>query len=129
MAYGYQQCDENGDEVFNSTVPVLSLIKIDEITITLYKDSSFGATTYDYSLPGVSSQADLDDNYIVQQVSNEGFSFLIDNSAFSVTYVSTGLIRFNGAGGCTTIFGAPGPCTSLDYQTKTYKIYTMGQTL
>jgi len=129
MAYGYQQYDSNGDEIVNSSTPVLTIVKYDTITITLYKNAAFGNTTYNYSLPGVTSQADLDDNYIIEEAGGGGFSLFVTNSSYGITFVSNGVIQFNGSGGCSDIFGNPGQCTALDVQTKTYNIYTIGETV
>jgi len=132
MAYGYQTFDANGDEIINTTTAVQTFIKYDSLTVTLFRSSTFGPTYLDYSLPGVSSQQDLDDNYIVQ-VTNAGnwnvFAAGSYNSHFPITYQAPGVIRFSGGGSCTDFFGNPAPCTAVHQDSFNYDIYVKGQTL
>lgn len=136
MAYGFQQLDSSGNVIIDTSTTVQTLIKIDSITVTLYRDSSFGATYFDYNLPGVSSQADLDDNYIIAQT-NAGewnlFSAGGPSSSFGRTYISSGVMRFVGGGPCYTLglFGASTgrACTALDVVAETFDIFVIGKTI
>lgn len=132
MAYGYQTFDTNGDEIIDTSTSVETLIKYDSIVVSLYRNASFGATYLDYNLPGVSSQSDLENNYILQ-VTNAGswntFTAGTYGQSFPTTYQSAGVIRFSGGGGCTGLFGAPAACTAVDIDSYSYDIYVKGQVL
>jgi hypothetical protein len=136
MAYGFQQLDSSGNIIIDTSTAVQTLIKIDSITVTLYKNASFGATTFDYSLPGVSSQTDLDDNYVFAQTNAGEWNLFTaggPSSSFGRTYVSSGIMRFSGGGACYTlgVFGGSTAraCTNLDIVAENYDIYVIGKTI
>ena len=136
MAYGFQQLDSSGNIIIDTSTAVQTLIKIDSITVTLYRDSSFGATYFDYSLPGVSSQADLDDNYMFAQTNAGEWNVMSaggPSSSFGRTYISSGVMRFVGGGACYTlgVFGGSTAraCTNLDIDVENYDIYVIGKTI
>jgi len=132
MAYGYQTFDTNGDEIIDTSTAVETLIKYDSIAVTLYRDGTFGPTTFDYDLPGVSSQQNLEDDYIIQVTNAGSWNVFVAGSygqGFPVTYQSPGVIRFTGGGPCFTFFGQTTACTAFNTDYYTYDIYVKGQTL
>jgi hypothetical protein len=129
MAYGFQQLDSAGNVVVDSSAPVQTIMLIEAgLSITLYP-SGYGTNTYDYSLTGVTSQTDLDDNYVLSRTDAGGWNAFSEQNTHSVTYVSAGTIRFQWAGTCQTIFGDPRACTSSDAVTNTFDIHAIGKTL
>ncbi len=131
MSYGFQQFDEYGETIIDTSQIVNSLIKIDTVSITLQPGSASGSTypsSIQYSLPGVTSQQDLDDNYIIQEIP-AGFSLFDNGGSFAKAYVSAGVISFTNNSGCYTIFGDPRPCSFLDARTETYNVYVVGKAL
>ena len=129
--YGYEQYDSSNNLVLDSGTPVATLIKIDNISFYLAPTSSTATPGpyYNYALPGVTSQADLDNNYIFNRISDTGFSIFGGRGTFTWEYVSPGQIRAYYEVACTTLFGAPRACTSLDSETGTFQIYTIGKAL
>lgn len=137
MAYGFKQFDSSGDLIIDTSTAVQTLIKIDSINVALYRDSQFGANTLDYNLPGVTSQADLEANYVFEQT-NAGswnlFSSFGPDTTFGRTFVSNGVIRFSTSTTCysTNLFTGQTTtrnCTNVDIDSESYDIYVIGKTL
>lgn len=129
MAYGFQQLDSSGNVVVDSSGPVQTITQIVAgLSITLYP-SGYGTNTYNYNLTGVTSQTDLEDNYVFSRTDAGGWNVFVEEGNHSITYVSTGVIRFQWAGSCLTIFGAPRACTAYDAIANTFDIYAIGKTL
>ena len=136
MAYGFKQFDSSGDLIIDTSTAVQTLIKIDSITVSLFRDTQFGANTFDYNLPGLTSQADLEANYIFEQT-NAGswnvFSAGGPDTTFGRTYVSAGVMRFATSTACySTGFGGQTTsrsCTAFDIDTESYDIYVIGKTI
>jgi len=131
MSYGFQQFDEYGETIIDTSQIVNSLIKIDTVSITLQPSSASGSTypsSIQYSLPGVTSQQDLDDNYIIQETP-AGFSLFDNGGSFAIAYVSAGVISFTNNSACYTIFGGARQCSFLDARTETYNVYVVGKAL
>ena len=132
MSYGFAIRASNGDLVADSSLPVGSLIKIDSLTLTLEPSSSQSGvypSSYIYDLPGVSSTADLRDNYIVARAAGGGGIGFGGTGNFVITFHSAGKIKFENNSSCTTLSGAYRQCTYLDAVTNTYEIYTIGKTV
>ena len=132
MSYGFAIRASNGDLVADSSLPVGSLIKIDSLTLTLEPSSSQSGiypSSYIYDLPGVSSTADLRDNYIVARATGGGGIGFGGTGNFVITFHSAGKIKFENNSSCTTLSGAYRQCTYLDAVTNTYEIYTIGKTV
>jgi len=132
MSYGFAIRASNGDLVADSSLPVGSLIKIDSLTLTLEPSSSQSGvypSSYIYDLPGVSSTADLRDNYIIARATGGGGIGFGGTGNFVITFHSAGKIKFQNNSSCTTLFGAYRQCTYLDAVTNTYEIYTIGKTV
>ena len=97
MSYGFAIRASNGDLVADSSLPVGSLIKIDSLTLTLEPSSSQSGiypSSYIYDLPGVSSTADLRDNYIVARATGGGGIGFGGTGNFVITFHSAGKIKF-----------------------------------
>jgi hypothetical protein len=132
MAYGFQQQDDAGNIIIDTSTAVQTLIKIDTITVTLYKNASFGATTFDYNLPGLTSQADLEDNYIIAQTNAGEWNLFTaggPGNSFGRSYVSNGVMRFSGGGACYSFFGGNRACTAFDVVEETFDIFVIGKTI
>tara|TARA_R110000796_G_scaffold14446_6_gene47271 strand:- start:1607 stop:2011 length:405 start_codon:yes stop_codon:yes gene_type:complete len=134
MAYGLKQFDENGDEMLDTSTAVTSLIKIDTIAIYTYRNASYGPTSVDYSLTGVTSQQDLEDNYILSLSTggewNAFSSYYAPDGLQVISYVSPGLIRFtSGTSSCYDFWGNPTVCNEFNFDLFTYQIFAVGKTL
>jgi len=137
MAYGFKQFDSSGNLIIDTSTAVQTLIKIDSIDVALYRDSQYGANTLNYNLPGVTSQADLEANYIFEQT-NAGawnaFSAFGPTTTFSRTFVSNGVIRFATSTACysTNFFTgqtSSRACNAFDIDSESYDIYVIGKAL
>lgn len=126
MAYGFQCFDSSGNLIADSSAQTNVLMKIDEVSITL-SPSSAGGSPYIYNLVGVSSAADLRDNYIIGRVAGGGGVVFGGTGNFYIQYHSAGKISFTNNSACTTLFGAYRACTSADAVTNTYHIYSIGK--
>ena len=126
MAYGFQCFDSSGNLIADSSAQTNVLMKIDEVSITL-TPSSAGGSPYIYNLVGVSSAADLRDNYIIGRVAGGGGIAFGGTGNFYIQYHSAGKISFTNNSACTTLFGAYRPCTAFDAVTNTYHIYSIGK--
>ena len=129
MAYGFQCFDSSGNLIADSSAQTNVLMKIDEVSITL-SPSSAGGSPYIYNLVGVSSAADLRDNYIIGRVAGGGGIVFGGTGNFYIQYHSAGKISFTNNSACTVTFtGAYRQCSYLDAVTNTYEIYTIGKTV
>jgi len=129
MAYGFQQRDSNDNVVVDSSAPVQTISQIDSgLYITLYP-SGFGTNTYTYNLPGVTSQTDLEDNYVFNRTDAGGWNVFGSERTHSVTYVSAGVVRFQWNGSCLTFLGSPRACTVFDAVPNTFDVYAIGKTI
>ena len=130
--YGFQQFDASNDLMLDTSTAVTTLVKLDTVTITLSKGQS-PSDSQNYNLTGVTSQQDLEDNYIFAQI-NGGFWSLVSagggGESHIITYVSTGVIKFTiSNNSCYDFFGGPAACGVLDIIAETYEIYTVGKLL
>lgn len=134
MAYGLKQFDENGDEMLDTSTAVTSLIKIDTIAIQTFRNATYGPTSVDYNLTGVTSQQDLEDNYILSLSTggewNAFSSYYAPEGLQVISYVSPGLIRFtSGSSACYDLFGQLTACGEFNYDLFTYQIFAIGKPL
>ena len=129
MAYGFQQLDSSGNVVVDSSAPVQTISQIDSGLYILLYPPGTGTNTYDYSLTGVTSQTDLEDNYVFNRTDAGGWNVFGAESNHTITYVSSGIVRFAWAGTCQTLFGQPRACTSFDAVPNTFDVYAIGKTL
>jgi hypothetical protein len=126
--YGFEQNDSGGDKVMDS----LTFNK----TFTLYEKDlqvglappSVGTNTYDYSLPGVTDQDDLERNYAFVRT-DSAFNIFTGSPSHSIRYLSPGTVRFTWNGTCTNIFGNPTTCSNLHSVTNTFDVYALGKDL
>jgi len=83
MSYGFQQFDASGNLVLDSSAPVKTFVVYEQAK-SIYVNAPYsGSTSYtDVTVPGVTSQQDLDDNYVF--IRRDGGAFSIwgcrDNS-------------------------------------------------
>ena len=132
MSYGFQQFDSSSDLMLDTSTAVTTLVKLDTVTITLFKGET-PSDSENYNLTGVTSQQDLDDNYIFAQI-NGGFWSIVTagggGEGHTITYVSPGVIKFTiSNNACYTLFGQPTQCGDFDLISETYEIYTIGKLL
>ena len=140
MGYGFQQLDSAANVIVDSSGTTVMLHKLwDSVTITLYPapngGTNYGTWYRDYTLTGLSSAADLLDNYIIiRKDGGNMFSIWMDDSAdHSFAYQSANTVRVTYAASCITagFFGPDQPrqCTTADVQTQTYDVFSIGKTL
>ena len=129
MAYGFQQLDSSGNVVVDSSVPVQTISQIDSGLYILLYPPGTGTNTYDYSLTGVTSQTDLEDNYVFNRTDAGGWNVFGQESNHAITYVSSGVVRFTWAGSCTGLFGGAVTCTTFHAIPNTLDVYAIGKTL
>ena len=130
--YGLQQFDASSNLMLDTSTAVTTLVKLDTVTISLFKGQD-PSDSQNYSLTGVTSQQDLDDNYIFAQI-NGGFWSVVSagggGEGHIITYVSPGVIKFTVSNNsCYDFFGGSRACGILDIIGETYEIYTIGKLL
>ena len=130
--YGFQQFDSSSALMLDTSTAVTTLVKLDTVTITLFKGQT-PSDSENYNLTGVTSQQDLDDNYIFAQI-NGGFWTIVTagggGESHIITYVSPGVIKFTiSNNACFTIFGGSATCGDFDLISETYEIYAIGKLL
>ena len=130
MAYGFQQLDSSGNVIVDSSVPVQTIAQIEAgLSVTLYP-SNVGANTYDWNgCTGVSSQADLEDNYVFNRTDAGAWNLFTSENNHTITYISTNTVRFTWAGSCTGFFGGAVTCTTFHAVGNTFDVYAIGKTL
>jgi hypothetical protein len=129
MSFGFKCFDSGANIVTDSSQQTHSLIRLDKFSITLEPSSSQSGvypSSYIYDLAGVSSTADLRDNFIIGRVAGGGGIGFGGSGNFVITYHSAGKIKFENNSSCTTLSGAYRQCTYLDAVTNTYEIYSIG---
>jgi hypothetical protein len=129
MAYGFELYDNNENLILDSSTPVKTFNVYEQgLTVTLQPNNLSG-NTYDYTVPGLTSQADLDANYVFIRRDAGGFSLFGSSSSHSITYQSTNTVRFQYTGNCTTLFGAIRACTAFDAKTQIFDVIILGKDL
>jgi len=130
MAYGFQQLDSSGNVIVDSSAPVQTIAQIATgLSITLYP-SNVGANTYDWNgCTGVSSQADLEDNYVFNRTDAGAWNLFTSENNHTITYISTNTVRFTWAGSCRNFWGNAVTCTTYHAVGNTFDVYAIGKTL
>jgi len=136
MAYGFQQFNKAGDVIVDSSAPTKLLHKLwDQVTITLWPQnvatSSQPAVRY-YTLTGVTSPADLLNNYVIVRTDAGGFWSLVgsDDAEHAFTYSSDNTVKVEFATVCRDYWGSNvRTCQVWDAQTQTYDIFSIGKAL
>jgi len=133
MAYGFQQYDSAGNIIVDSSAPVQTISQIATgLSVTLYPPnvaSGSQPNTFNYNLTGVTSQADLEDNYVFLRTDAGGWNVFVAETNHALTYVSAGVVRFTWAGSCVGFFGGSRTCTAFDAIANTYDVYAIGKAL
>lgn len=128
-AYGFQVFDSSGNLIIDSSTPVKTFNVYEQgLTVTLFPNNMSG-NTFDYTVPGLTSQADLEANYIFIRRDAGAFSFFGSSSSHSVTYQSANTVRFQYTGACTNVFGNPRTCTILDAKSQVFDVVILGKDL
>ena len=134
MAYGFQQLDSSGNVIVDSSAPVQTIAQIEAgLSVTLYPSnvaSGSQPNTYDWNgCTGVSSQADLEDNYVFNRTDAGAWNLFTSENNHTITYISTNTVRFTWAGSCTGFLGGAVTCTAFHAVSNTFDVYAIGKTL
>ena len=135
MAYGFQQLDAAGNVLVDSSKSTKLVHKLwDQVTITLDPPNISGGTSVSYhALPGVTSQADFEDNYIVVRTNSGNswwaawFSDISQDHVFA--FSTPGNISVTWDSDCLNTSGQAITCNSSHSQTQTFNIFSIGKTL
>jgi|TARA_R110000822_G_scaffold310180_1_gene441752 hypothetical protein len=124
MAYGFEMYDSDGDLAFTH-FQTDTMLLVADVTATLYPTGLSGnyVHTAVKSVPGVSSQADLDANYIIA----ERASWFYGPSEFTITYHSSGNVLITNDNSCKNLDGTSRDCTTADLKQGQFKIYALGK--
>lgn len=133
MAYGFQQLDAAGNVLVDSSSPFRRLTQVwDQQRITLGVPNN---TTHDnwknIYLPLVTSQSDLENNYIIERTSGNSLNLFVQREETHVfTYTGTPnyvTVTFNGT--CYNFStNATVTCANTVAQAQTFNAYVIGKT-
>ena len=126
MAFGYEQFDSSGDLVLTH-YQTDTMLLVAEISVSLYPTGLSGSYTSSVvkSCPGVTSQADLEANYVIA----ERASWFYGPSEFTITFDSTGNVLITNDNTCKNLDGTSRACTTGDLKTGTFNIYALGKAI
>jgi len=127
--YGFAQFDNNGSEIINSTAPEKTFAIYDHSLTVALNPNNLSGNTYDYTVPGLTSQSDLDANYVFVRTDGGIFNVFSEQTTHTISYLSPNTVRFQWAGRCTDLFGNPRTCTIFDAHTNVFDVYILGKTL
>ena len=136
MAYGFQQLDGDGNVLVDSSSPFRRLTQVwDQELITLgapFFPANPAASKFIY-LPLVTSQWDLENNYLIERTSGGSFNFIVQNEETHLfTYAAAGWIIATFNGTCTIGgFFTPAQtvaCGNGDSQTQVFNAFAIGKT-
>lgn len=124
MAYGFEMYDSSSDLVLTH-FQTDTMLLVADVAATLYPTGLSGGYVHTAvkSVPGVTSQADLDANYIIA----ERASWYYGPSEFTITYHSTGNVLITNDNPCKNLDGTSRACTTSDLKTGQFKIYALGK--
>jgi hypothetical protein len=132
--YGFQQFDASGNLVIDSSAPVKTFV-VYEQGKSIYVNAPYsGSTSYtDVTVPGVTSQQDLDDNYVFIRRDGGAFSIWGASTTHGYAYQSANTVRFTWRGTCETFNIGGGsssrPCNQFDAHTQLFDIIILGKDL
>ena len=128
--YGFEQLDSGGNVVVDSREAVETFQEIaSALSITLLPPN-VGTSTYDWTeCLGVTSQADLEDNYVFERTDGGGWNLFVTENNHTTTYISPGTIRFAWNGQCRNFAGNPTTCTAFHATTNVFTVLAIGKTL
>ena len=132
--YGFQHLNSAGTVVADATKPTKTVLQIDAaVTITLQPPnvSSAGSWTT-LAVVGVSSQQDLEDNYIFERTDAGGIIQALsgNDNTFDIDWSSAGYVKFTyNSTVCLDANLNVIPCTSANNISNTFDIFVTGKTL
>ena len=132
--YGFQQFDGSGNLVLDSSAPVKTFVVYEQAK-SIYVNAPYtGSTSYtDVTIPGVTSQQDLDDNYVFIRRDGGAFSIWGASTTHGYAYQSANTVRFTWRGTCETFNIGGGsssrPCNANDAHTQLFDIIILGKDL
>tara|TARA_B110000858_G_scaffold11520_1_gene11815 strand:+ start:436 stop:1230 length:795 start_codon:yes stop_codon:yes gene_type:complete len=128
--YGFEQLDSAGNIVVDSREATETFQEIaSALSITLLPPN-VGTSTYDWTeCLGVTSQQDLDDNYVFERTDGGGWTLFVTENNHTTTYISPGTIRFAWNGQCRNFAGNPTTCTAFHATTNVFTVLAIGKTL
>ena len=128
--FGFEQFDISGNVIVDSTQSVETFQEIASgLSITLLPPN-VGTSTYDWTgCLGVTSQQDLDDNYVFERTDGGGWNFFVTENNHTTTYISPGTVRFGWNGECRDFAGNPTTCTAFHATTNVFTVLAIGKTL
>jgi len=128
--YGFEQLDSAGNIVVDSREATETFQEIASgLSITLLPPN-VGTSTYDWTeCLGVTSQQDLDDNYVFERTDGGGWTLFVTENNHTTTYISPGTIRFAWNGECRNFAGNPTTCTAFHATTNVFTVLAIGKTL
>jgi hypothetical protein len=128
--YGFEQFDSSGNIVVDSREATETFQEIASgLSITLLPPN-VGTSTYDWTAClGVTSQQDLEDNYVFERTDGGGWNLFVTENNHTMTYISPGTIRFAWNGACRNFAGLPTTCTAFHATTNVFTVLAIGKTL
>jgi len=126
MAFGFQQLDASGNVLVDSTRSTLTLLKqIDNKNANLVKPGLGTSAVYWTGVTGLTSQADLQVNYLIIRDVSANFWWQWNGSQYdhNITYGNSPgrvLVSWNGPAGTTA---------AATRQSQNWSIYSLGKTL
>lgn len=126
--YGFEQNDSAGSKIMDSLTfnKVFTLYQKD--LVVALSPPNVGTNTYDYTLPGVTSQDDLESNYAFVRTDHAFNIFTGTGVTHSIRYLSPNTVRFTWSGTCQGFFGTV-TCSYLHAVTCTFDVYALGKDL
>ena len=132
--YGFQQFDASSNLVLDSSAPVKTFVVYEQAK-SIYVNAPYtGSTSYtDVTVPGVTSQQDLDDNYVFIRRDGGAFSIWGASTTHGYAYQSANTVRFTWRGTCETFNIGGGSsyraCNQFDAHTQLFDIIILGKDL
>tara|TARA_R110000822_G_scaffold100995_1_gene226982 strand:+ start:584 stop:1678 length:1095 start_codon:yes stop_codon:yes gene_type:complete len=132
--FGFQQFDSAGNLILDSSAPVKTFVVYEQAK-SIYVNAPYsGSTNYtDVTVPGVTSQQDLDDNYVFIRRDGGAFSIWGADTTHGYAYQSTNTVRFTWRGTCETFNIGGGSssraCNQFDAHTQLFDIIILGKDL
>ena len=132
--HGFKQFDASGNLVLDSSAAVKTFVVYEQAR-SIYVNAPYsGSTSYtDVTVPGVTSQQDLDDNYVFIRRDGGAFSIWGADTTHGYAYQSANTVRFTWRGTCETFNIGGGSscraCNIYDAHTQQFDIIILGKDL
>ena len=129
--FGFEQYDVSGNVVVDSREATETFLEIATGLSIYLLPPNVGTSTYDWTgCTGVTSQADLDDNYVFERTDGGGWNLFVTEFNHTRTYISPGTVRFTWNGACRNAWtGYPITCTAFHGVTNVFNVLAIGKTL